>query len=112
MKLPQSRSYAIKPRYTARITDFGVSFDPGGAASILVEKMAGDADRTTHKGQEGTAVSSGESSAAFPKPALDSDAMTMAGIPDPDVTQVGTSQAARRGAASVACAVSENRLLE
>jgi eukaryotic-like serine/threonine-protein kinase len=52
--------------------------------------MSGDADRASHKGQEGTAVSSGESSAAFPKPALDSDAMTMAGVPDPDVTQVGT----------------------
>src|SRR5271165_6556230 len=54
--------------------------------------MSGDADRASRKGQEGTAVSSGESSAALPKPALDSDAMTMAGvpIPDPDVTQVGT----------------------
>jgi eukaryotic-like serine/threonine-protein kinase len=54
--------------------------------------MSGDADRASRKGQEGTAVSSGESSAAIPKPALDSDAMTMAGIPDPDVTRVGTSR--------------------
>ena len=52
--------------------------------------MAGDADHPARHGQEGTAVSSGESSAAMPKPALDSDALTMAGIPDPDVTQAGT----------------------
>ncbi len=54
--------------------------------------MSGDADRTSRKGQEGTAVSSGESSAAFPKPALGSDEMTIAGIPDPDVTQIGTAK--------------------
>src|SRR5271166_5349131 len=51
--------------------------------------MAGDRDRSARQGHEGTAVSSGESSAATPKPALDSDALTMAGVPDPDVTQVG-----------------------
>jgi eukaryotic-like serine/threonine-protein kinase len=51
--------------------------------------MSDDADRASRKGQEGTAVSSGESSAAIPKPALDLDGMTMAGFPDPDVTQVG-----------------------
>jgi len=52
--------------------------------------MAGDTDRSARHGHEGTAVSSGESSAAMPKPALDSDALTMAGTPDSDVTHVGT----------------------
>ncbi len=48
--------------------------------------MADDADRASRRAQEGTAVSSGESSAAIPQPALDSDAMTAAGVPIPDIT--------------------------
>src|SRR3974390_3325993 len=54
--------------------------------------MAGDKDRSALQGQEGPAVSSGESSAAMPKPALDSDALTAAGVPDPDITHVGTQK--------------------
>jgi serine/threonine protein kinase/tetratricopeptide (TPR) repeat protein len=54
--------------------------------------MPGDADRGNKSGKEGVAVSSGESSAALPKPALSSDEMTMAGIPDADVTQVGSQK--------------------
>jgi len=49
--------------------------------------MPGDADRASRRAQEGTAVSSGESSAAVPRPALDSDDITLAGRSDPDVTQ-------------------------
>ncbi len=70
----------------------GVGFCPVANSTSTVGDMAGDADHPARQGQEGTAVSSGESSAAMPKPALDSDAMTMAGIPDPDVTQVGAQK--------------------
>ena len=59
--------------------------------------MAGDPDREGRRGQEGTAVSSGESSAATPQPALDSDAMTMAGVPAVDVTQAGTQKLPESG---------------
>ena len=49
--------------------------------------MGDDADRATRRAQEGTVVSSGDSSVAVPKPALDSDAMTSLGVPvPPDVT--------------------------
>src|SRR5450755_3836695 len=49
--------------------------------------MGDDADRESRRTQEGTAVSSGDSSIAVPKPALDSDAMTSLGVPvPPDVT--------------------------
>jgi tetratricopeptide (TPR) repeat protein len=54
--------------------------------------MPGDADRGNQRGKDGAAVSSGESSAAVPKPALGSDEMTLAGIPDVDVTQAGTER--------------------
>src|SRR5271165_1232854 len=53
--------------------------------------MPDDADRASRRTQEGTAVSSGESSAALPQPALDSDAMTSAGLPLPDVTMAETA---------------------
>jgi serine/threonine protein kinase/tetratricopeptide (TPR) repeat protein len=48
--------------------------------------MPGDADRGSRRAQEGTAVSSGESSAATPKPALGSDASPSAGSGEPDLT--------------------------
>src|SRR5271157_1649968 len=48
--------------------------------------MSNDADRASRRAQEGTAVSSGESSAATPQPALDSDGMTSAGVNVPDGT--------------------------
>src|SRR5450755_981476 len=48
--------------------------------------MSDEADRASRRAQEGTAVSSGDSSMAVPKPALDSDAMTSMGVPVPDVT--------------------------
>ena len=52
--------------------------------------MPGDADRGSRRAQEGTAVSSGESSAATPQPALNSDDMTKVDLGELDVTQVGT----------------------
>src|ERR1035441_3903144 len=56
-------------------------------ARDTVGNMSDDADRASRRAQEGTAVSSGESSAAVPQPALDSDAMTSLGVPvPPDVT--------------------------
>src|SRR5215469_16556352 len=54
--------------------------------------MGSDADRASRRGVEGTAVSSGESSAANPRPALGSDGMTIAEGSDADVTQVGTQR--------------------
>jgi serine/threonine protein kinase/tetratricopeptide (TPR) repeat protein len=51
-----------------------------------VGKMPGDADRASRSAQEGTAVSSGESSAAMPQPALDSDALTSLGTNLSDLT--------------------------
>ena len=50
--------------------------------------MAGDKESTGRLGQEGTAVSSGESSAANPRPALGSDGMTGGGVPESDETRV------------------------
>jgi len=52
--------------------------------------MPGDADRGSQRSHEGTAVSSGESSAATPQPALNQDKLTSAGFGDLDVTQAGT----------------------
>src|SRR6516162_4345854 len=52
--------------------------------------MPGDPDRGSRRAQEGTAVSSGESSAATPQPALNSDALTAHDAGGLDVTQVGT----------------------
>jgi tetratricopeptide (TPR) repeat protein len=51
--------------------------------------MSGDADRGSRRAQEGTAVSSGESSAATPQPALNPEDLTLAGL-DLDATQAGT----------------------
>src|SRR5215469_11903860 len=51
--------------------------------------MPGDADRGSRRAQEGTAVSSGESSAATPQPALNPKDMTQVDLGGPDVTQVG-----------------------
>ena len=51
--------------------------------------MSGDADRGSRRAQEGTAVSSGESSAATPQPALNPEDLTLAGV-DLDATQAGT----------------------
>ena len=61
-----------------------------GVAKYTVGTMSGDADRGSRRAQEGTAVSSGESSAATPQPALNRDDLTLGGLGDPDVTQAGT----------------------
>jgi len=53
--------------------------------------MAGEKDGAARRTQEGTAVSSGDSSAARPKPALGSEGMTLPGIDSADVTLAGTS---------------------
>ena len=52
--------------------------------------MPGDADRGYRRAQEGTAVSSGESSAATPQPALNPEDVTLHGLGDLDATQAGT----------------------
>jgi eukaryotic-like serine/threonine-protein kinase len=52
--------------------------------------MAGDREGAARRAQDGIAVSSGESSAATPKPALDSDGMTLPGVNAADVTLPGT----------------------
>src|SRR5271169_4739162 len=54
--------------------------------------MPGDADRGSRRAQEGTAVSSGESSSATPQPALGSDAMTSPGLGSPDLTQAAAQK--------------------
>src|SRR5215472_9346868 len=51
--------------------------------------MPGDADRGSRRAQEGTAVSSGESSAATPQPALNPKDMKQVDLGGFDVTQVG-----------------------
>src|SRR5215472_6357451 len=51
--------------------------------------MPGDADRGSRRAQEGTAVSSGESSAATPQPALNPKDMKQVDLDGLDVTQVG-----------------------
>jgi tetratricopeptide (TPR) repeat protein len=56
--------------------------------------MAGDREGAARRAQEGIAVSSGDSSAATPKPALDSDGMTMPGVGAADVTLSGTDEPA------------------
>src|SRR5215472_12776663 len=53
--------------------------------------MPGDADRGSRRAQEGTAVSSGESSAATPQPALNSDDMMQVDLGDLDVMQAGAA---------------------
>src|SRR5208337_3550743 len=55
-----------------------------------VQEMAGDSKDAARKAQDGIAVSSGESSAAAPKPALGCEAMTNPGISLPDATSPGT----------------------
>src|SRR5271166_3993757 len=52
--------------------------------------MAGDSKDAARKAPDGVAVSSGESSAAAPKPALGSEAMTNPGVNSPDATSPGT----------------------
>ncbi len=53
--------------------------------------MAGDSENAARKAQDGIAVSSGDSSAATPKPALGSEGMTDPGFGRADVTAPGTS---------------------
>jgi eukaryotic-like serine/threonine-protein kinase len=53
--------------------------------------MAGDPERTARKAQDGIAVSSGDSSAATPKPALGSEGLTDPGFQPADVTSPGTA---------------------
>ena len=50
--------------------------------------MPGEPDKAGRRGQEGVAVSSGESSAATPQPAIRPDGPTMPGVPDEGVTQL------------------------
>ncbi len=52
--------------------------------------MAGDREGAARRAQDGIAVSSGESSSATPKPALDSDGMTLPGVNAADGTLPGT----------------------
>ncbi len=54
--------------------------------------MAGDREGAARRAQDGIAVSSGESSAATPKPALDSDGMTLPGVNAADLTLPGTGE--------------------
>src|SRR5271168_2234676 len=51
--------------------------------------MAGDPEEKARRGQDGVAVSSGESSGATPKPTLGSDGMTNPGVSAADVTSPG-----------------------
>ena len=55
--------------------------------------MAGDKEGAARRAQDGIAVSSGESSSATPKPALDSDGVTLPGVNAADVTLPGTGEA-------------------
>ena len=55
--------------------------------------MAGEAEGASRKAQNGIAVSSGESSAAVPKPALGSDGLPPSPPSDSEVTMVGGSPA-------------------
>src|SRR5262249_25064611 len=52
--------------------------------------MAGDQEGAARRAQDGIAVSSGDSSAATPKPALGSEAMTDSGFRADDVTLPAT----------------------
>jgi serine/threonine protein kinase/tetratricopeptide (TPR) repeat protein len=52
--------------------------------------MAGDPEGAARKAQDGIAVSSGDSSAATPRPALGSEGLTDPGFQNPDVTSPGT----------------------
>ena len=58
--------------------------------------MAGDREGAARRAQDGIAVSSGDSSAATPKPALDSDGMTLPGVDAADVTLPGTAEPLNR----------------
>ena len=58
--------------------------------------MAGDREGAARRAQDGIAVSSGDSSAATPKPALDSDGMTLPGVDAADVTLPGTAEPPNR----------------
>ena len=51
--------------------------------------MAGEQEAAARKAREGIAVSSGDSSAPMPKPALDSDANTLPGIDPAELTSAG-----------------------
>jgi serine/threonine protein kinase/tetratricopeptide (TPR) repeat protein len=51
--------------------------------------MPGEPDQASRRGQDGVAVSSGESSAATPQPALPHDSPTLHGSHDEGVTQLG-----------------------
>ena len=53
--------------------------------------MAGDSERPARKAQDGIAVSSGDSSAARPNPALGSEGMTDPGFERTDVTSAGAT---------------------
>lgn len=52
--------------------------------------MAGEQEGAARRAQEGIAVSSGDSSAPMPKPALDSEAGTLPGVDATDLTSAGT----------------------
>jgi tetratricopeptide (TPR) repeat protein/serine/threonine protein kinase len=52
--------------------------------------MAGEKEGAARKAQEGIAVSSGDSSAPTPKPALDSEPRTLPGVDATDLTLAGT----------------------
>ncbi len=56
--------------------------------------MAGDQEGAARRAQEGIAVSSGDSSAPMPKPALDSEGATLPGINLTDITSPGISSPA------------------
>src|SRR5271165_3658257 len=65
------------------------TFGPGPGE---VQGMAGDPEGAARRAQDGVAVSSGESSAATPKPALGSEGMTDPGIGSADVTSPGAAR--------------------
>jgi serine/threonine protein kinase/tetratricopeptide (TPR) repeat protein len=52
--------------------------------------MGGEQEAAARRAQEGIAVSSGDSSAPMPKPALDSEARTLPGVDATDLTSAGT----------------------
>src|SRR5271165_2582616 len=72
--------------------------------------MAGDTEGAARRAQDGIAVSSGDSSAATPKPALGSEGMTDPGINSADVTSPGTAgPTSPKGSTSDAMTVAEPR---
>ncbi len=64
--------------------------------------MAGEQEGAARRAQEGIAVSSGDSSAAMPKPALNSEARTLPGVDATDLTSAGTGPPPRPPVASSA----------